>query len=110
MVDIKGEPVYVGNEAETDDEADQPPSPAAFRMGIIDILVRYTTKKKLAHALKKPTLGCCLGQEIDTEPPDYYQTRFSDAMTKKLKQFEHCSILINRWRKPSGASFLVGSM
>jgi len=77
-------PVYLGTELVSDEDEGEEEQPAAFRMGIIDILVRWTTKKKLAHVVKKPTLGFCCREEIDTEPPDYYQDRFSSAMTEKI--------------------------
>jgi hypothetical protein len=78
-------PVYKGVELTEDEESEEVvQEPKAFRLGIIDMLVRWTMKKKLAHLLKKPTLGFCLKEEIDTEPPNYYQSRFADSMTDKI--------------------------
>lgn len=56
--------------------------PAAFRMAIIDVLISWTLRKRAAHWLKKPTLGCC--HEIDTEPPEYYRERFVDYFEEML--------------------------
>jgi 1-phosphatidylinositol-4-phosphate 5-kinase len=44
-----------------------------YFFGIIDILQQYTIKKKIAHFMKKFTIGCC--HEIDTVAPHYYKTR-----------------------------------
>lgn len=59
--------------------------PATFSVGIIDILISWTLKKKLAYILKKPTIGCC--HEIDTEPPDVYQSRFAEYFNQKVRAY-----------------------
>mmetsp|Transcript_108215 Transcript_108215/g.338510 ORF Transcript_108215/g.338510 Transcript_108215/m.338510 type:complete len:375 (+) Transcript_108215:1-1125(+) len=74
----------VSEEEEDDESSGQEAQPMAIRIGIIDLLTGWTTKKKLAHYLKKPTIGCC--REIDTEPPDYYRDRFVSYMEDKLTQ------------------------
>ena len=58
-------------------------APCIYNFGIIDILTRYTWKKKTAHFFKKCTIGCC--HEIDTEPPVYYQPRFARYLKEKVK-------------------------
>lgn len=66
-------PVFKGRELEGDSGDGEP---RAFRVGFIDMLVDYSGMKIAAHWLKKPTLGFCMCEEIDTEPPPYYQERF----------------------------------
>lgn len=63
--------------------------PANVLIRIIDVLVDWSFWKKVAYAMKKPTLGCCY--EIDTEPPDRYQARFFEYMEAKLVAGEPCS-------------------
>lgn len=57
-----------------------------FRLGLIDVLVEYKGLKKVAHYIKKPSIG--LLDEIDTEPPPFYQERFMDFMKKKITYCE----------------------
>ena len=57
-----------------------------YYMGIIDILQQYTVKKKLAHLIKKCTIGCC--HEIDTVAPEYYKARFVRYVAGKVKGVE----------------------
>lgn len=71
-------PVYNGFETEEDEAS----PPRSFQMGIIDMLVDYSGKKIAAHWLKKLTIGCF--EEIDTEPPAYYQSRFSANGHEKI--------------------------
>jgi len=73
---------YSGLEVTEDEESEAKMEPATFRIGIVDILVEYSLKKKLAHVMKKTTIGCC--HEIDTEPPQRYRERFVDAMEEKV--------------------------
>lgn len=75
---------FEGAEITEEDEDDYSTAPAVFRMGIIDIACDYNGKKIAAHWLKKPTLGLCCQQEIDTEPPDYYSERFIDFVSDKV--------------------------
>lgn len=75
-----GSTIYQGIEVEDGEST----VARAFQMGIIDVLVDYSGKKIAAHCLKKPTLGLCMCQEIDTEPPPYYQTRFYDNAEDKI--------------------------
>lgn len=73
---------FVGTEV--DEESGEPErSPAIFRMGIIDIGCEWNLKKTMAYYLKKPTLGFCAGEEIDTEPPEYYSQRFTQFVEEK---------------------------
>eukprot|EP00997_Jenningsia_sp_PLL12_P008134 NODE_4858_length_622_cov_37.366492_g4182_i0.p2 GENE.NODE_4858_length_622_cov_37.366492_g4182_i0~~NODE_4858_length_622_cov_37.366492_g4182_i0.p2 ORF type:complete len:100 (-),score=22.84 NODE_4858_length_622_cov_37.366492_g4182_i0:4-303(-) len=46
---------------------------AGYFYGIIDILQRYNTSKKVAHAMKSVTTG---EQELSTVPADQYKYRF----------------------------------
>ena len=61
-------------------------SATVYFVGIIDILQQYTFKKKLAHFIKKRTIGCC--HEIDTEPPAYYRSRFVKFFIDKVRPIE----------------------
>ena len=45
-----------------------------YSIGIIDFLQNWSTKKIIAHYIKKYTIG--LFHEIDTEPPNVYSERF----------------------------------
>jgi hypothetical protein len=60
--------------------------PSVVYLGLIDILQQYTLKKKVAHWLKKSTIGCC--HEIDTEPPDYYKERFVRYFRERILEIE----------------------
>merc|ERR1719510_195715 len=62
--------------------ADGTKTDAMFRIGLIDVLVEYALIKKVAHWIKKPSIG--LVDEIDTEPPPYYQERFIDFVKEKI--------------------------
>lgn len=75
-----------GCEVDEDDEEDSASKtpPVTFRMGIIDVGCAWTFKKVLAHMVKKPTLGACCSQEIDTEPPEYYANRFVHYVEEKI--------------------------
>merc|ERR1712232_242711 len=53
-----------------------------FYIGIVDMLVTYSFKKKAAHFLKSNTIG--FFDEIDTEPPDVYARRFRQHFVKKI--------------------------
>merc|ERR1719235_221198 len=57
-----------------------------LKMGIVDMLQRWTVKKVAAFWLKKPTIGCCM--EIDTEPPTIYCNRFVKYFFRKFTTLE----------------------
>ena len=52
-------------------------------LGLVDILVTYGWKKKVAHLLKSLTIGWV--DAIDTMPPDIYAERFCNYLAKKLR-------------------------
>ena len=60
--------------------------PLIYYFGIIDMLQQYTVKKKMAHFIKKFTIGCC--HEIDTVAPSYYQRRFEKYTVGKIHALE----------------------
>lgn len=59
---------------------------SVLKMGIVDMLQRWTAKKVAAFWLKKPTIGCCM--EIDTEPPAIYCNRFVKYFFRKFTTLE----------------------
>lgn len=61
-----------------------------YFFGIIDILQQYTIRKKLAHLMKKFTIGCC--HEIDTVAPAYYRSRFERYAIGKIHALEEDEI------------------
>ena len=52
-------------------------------LGLVDMLVTYGWKKKIAHLLKSLTIGWV--DEIDTMPPDIYAERFCNYFAKKMR-------------------------
>lgn len=60
--------------------------PVVYYFGIIDMLQQYTIKKKMAHFVKKFTIGCC--HEIDTVAPKYYHQRFEKYIAQKIKSID----------------------
>ena len=61
-------------------------APVVYYFGIIDMLQQYTMKKKMAHLIKKFTIGCC--HEIDTVAPNYYHRRFQKYTIGKVQSVE----------------------
>lgn len=64
-----------------DDEAESEPDPRRIRLGIIDFLGQWNTKKKAERWYKNLT-ACC--QEHSSEPPDYYRERWVDFLEDKI--------------------------
>ena len=52
-------------------------------LGLVDMLVTFGWKKKVAHLLKAMTIGWV--DEIDTMPPDIYAERFCNYFAKKFR-------------------------
>ncbi|KAF4657795.1 hypothetical protein FOL47_008296 [Perkinsus chesapeaki] len=76
-----------------------------YYVGIIDILQQYTLKKRAARLMKKYTIGCF--HEIDTEPPEYYRTRFVKYLDEKFVPISDDELFKKHAQVPEVQSFLL---
>ena len=74
-------------------------------LGLVDMLVTYGWKKKVAHLLKALTIGWV--DEIDTMPPDIYAERFCNYLAKKIRPsaslLQVTAVPSNLFKTPCGA-------
>ncbi|CAE7760870.1 Pip5kl1 [Symbiodinium necroappetens] len=74
-------------------------------LGLVDMLVTYGWKKKVAHLLKALTIGWV--DEIDTMPPHIYAERFCNYFAKKIRPqaslLQVTSVPSNLFKTPCGA-------
>lgn len=69
-------------EAAEQEEARTEADPRRVRLGIIDFLTPWNTRKKAERWLKNLTGGCC--QEHSSEPPEYYRDRWVHFLEDKI--------------------------
>eukprot|EP00927_Polykrikos_kofoidii_P051279 TRINITY_DN45070_c0_g1_i1.p1 TRINITY_DN45070_c0_g1~~TRINITY_DN45070_c0_g1_i1.p1 ORF type:complete len:1496 (-),score=209.50 TRINITY_DN45070_c0_g1_i1:172-4659(-) len=76
---------------------DQASRRVLYMIGIIDILQKYTWRKRLARAVKLALFGWIRDIEFDTEPPYTYSRRFKTYFAGKVQTFRERGDRVTRF-------------